>query len=166
MTQTSLSATSDLVTAAMLALLFWTSPVAAGDAAAPREPLKQDVYVALTLAGAHCGRITSVAENAPSDYSVQCQNGKRFRVYVTDNQIVHVVDRSPGAGGADAMRNDHQSRVARGLFAVVNLSGYDCDRVVGVEREPPLGYRVSCHNDTQYRISVVGDGRVKVEQVR
>jgi hypothetical protein len=136
------------------------------DASAPSpEQLKRDLYVTITLAGYHCGAVGTVVEQGPSDYAVACRNGKRYRVYATA-ETVHVVDRSSGEGSGPPARDDHGSLVARSLFAIVNLSGYDCDQVVRSERVPRLDYRVWCGNQTEYRIAVIGDGRVAVERIR
>jgi hypothetical protein len=149
----------------VIALLSRAADALGDDSAALREHFYRDVYVAITLAGYPCGSIKTVVQTKPSDYSVQCQNGKRYRVYATDDELVHVVDRSPGIGAPGATREDHESQVARSLFAIVNLSGYDCDEVAQIERQPRLAYSVRCRNGTQYRISVKGDGRVRVEPI-
>jgi hypothetical protein len=147
------------------ALLCRPTGGAADTAGSPPEPVTRDIYVAITLAGYHCGAVSTVVETGALDYSVRCRNGKLFRVYATGD-TVHVVDRSPGDRSAPAPRDDHDSLVARSLFAIVNLSGYDCDEVVGIERAPRREYRVRCGNGTQYRIAVAGDGRVAVERIR
>ncbi len=154
--------------AGLLAIAFLGRPadVAADDARSLRERLHADLHAAITLAGYPCGAISATVASGPSDYAVQCRNGRRFRVHSTDDGLVHVTDRSPGAGPAPAARADHAAHVARSLFALVNLSGYECDEVVGVEREPRRHYRVQCRNATRYRISVGADGWVAVERLR
>jgi hypothetical protein len=160
-------ATGAALAASLLAAALLCRPAggSADTAGSPPEEVRRDIYVAITLAGYHCGAVSTVVEKGPSDYSVQCRNGKLFRVYTT-GETVHVVDRSRGEQPALAARSDHDSLVARSLFAIVNLSGYDCDEVVGIERVPRLDYRVRCRNATQYRIAVIGDGRVAVERIR
>jgi len=152
-----------------IALLCWAllcrpAGGSANVSESPHELLRRDLYVAITLAGYHCGAVGTFVEKGPLDYAVSCRNGKRFRVYATDG-TVHVVDQSTGEGSAPPARDDHGSLVARSLFAIVNLSGYDCDEVVRLQRVPRLDYRVWCRNQTAYRIAVIGDGRVAVERI-
>lgn len=149
----------------VIACLGQPKDVMAREPGAEHGGLYRDLYVAITLAGLHCGAISAVAEEGPSDYSVQCQNGKRYRVYSTDGEIVRVVDRTPGVGPSPGAHEDHASRVARSLFAIVNLSGFDCDEVVRFERGPRLHYRLSCQNQKEYRISVVAARRVVVDRI-
>src|SRR5512134_179223 len=139
-----------------IALACLPVQVSAQDSGAPREELHRDLYVAIALAGYHCGAISVVVQEGLSEYSVGCRNGKHFRVYSIDERV-HVVERTPGVAAAPAGREDHDALIARSLFAIVNLSGYDCDRVVRMEREPRVHYRVWCGNDTQYRLSLTAD---------
>ncbi len=130
-----------------------------------QEELRRDIYVAIALAGYHCGAISAVVQDGPSEYTVACRNGKQFRIYSVDERV-HVVDRTPDLTAAPPAREDHDALIARSLFAIVNLSGHDCDRVVRVQREPQLQYRIWCANGTRYRISLTADERVAVEQLR
>jgi hypothetical protein len=152
--------------AACLALaLAWPARVTADDAALPQEELRRDIYVAIALAGYHCGAISTVVQDGPLEYSVACRNGKQFRIYSVEDRV-HIVDRTPGVAAAPPAREDHDALIARSLFAIVNLSGHDCDRVVRVQREPQLRYRIWCGNGTRYRISLTADERVAVEELR
>lgn len=147
------------------ALLWQPTAVSTDESGAPREAGYRDVYVAITLAGFRCKAISGIVKQDPSEYAVRCENDKRFRVYLTDDETVHVVDRSPGAGSAPLVHDDHGSRVVRSLFVIVNLSGFDCDEVVSFERGPRLHYRVWCQNDTKYQISVRNAGRLVVDRM-
>ena len=142
------------------------APGTAQDTPSERERLYGDVFATITLAGFHCGAVRSVTEEAPSDYTVACRNGKRYRVHSPDAESVRIVDQTPGVQRAPVERDDHGARISRSLFAIVNLLGHDCDEVVSIERGPRLHYRVWCRNDAVYRISVLEDGRVAVQRQR
>ena len=154
-----------------IALLCHPASTLAEDSAQPREALQRDLFNVITLAGRHCGAVVGVIENGASDYSVDCRNGKRFRVHVTGSGL-HVADetpaggKSPGVGDkAPAGSEDHNATVTQSLFAIVTLSGYDCDEVTRFERGPQLQYRVACRNGTAYRVSVRPGGRLEVAQL-
>lgn len=152
--------------AASLALaLAWPAQVAAEESALTQEELRRDIYVAIALAGYHCGAISAVTQDGPSEYTVGCRNGKQFRIYSVGDRV-HIVDRTPGVAATPPAPEDHDALIARSLFAIVNLSGHDCDRVINVEREPELQYRIACANGNRYRISLTADDRVAVEQLR
>ena len=155
-----------------IALLCHPASTLAEDSA-----LQRDLFSVITLAGRHCGAVVGVIENGASDYSVDCRNGKRFRVYVTGGGL-HVADetpaggKSPGVAGkapaitpVPARPEDHNAAVTQSLFAIVTLSGYDCDEVTRFERGPQLQYRVACRNGTNYQVSVRSGGRLEVAKV-
>jgi hypothetical protein len=163
---TAFRAIASVASAAAVALAFaGPARVAADDSALLQEELRRDLYVAIALAGYHCGAISAVAQDGPTEYSVACRNGKQFRIYSVGERV-HIVDRTPGVAATPPAPEDHDALIARSLFAIVNLSGHDCDRVVRIEREPQLQYRISCGNGTRYRISLTPDERVAVEQLR
>jgi hypothetical protein len=162
---TPVSALAGAAAAASLGLaLAWPAPAAADDAALAQENLRRDIYVAIALAGYHCGAISAVAQDGPSEYSVACRNGKQFRIYSVGDRV-HIVDRTPGVAATPPAPEDHDALIARSLFAIVNLSGHDCDQVVRLEREPQLQYRVWCANGTRYRVALTADERIVVEQL-
>ena len=101
----------------------------------------------------------------PDAQRARRRNGKQFLIYSVGERV-HIVDRTPGVAAAPPAPEDHDALIARSLFAIVNLSGHDCDRVVRVEREPHLQYRIWCANGTRYRLSLTADDRVAVEQLR
>lgn len=155
-----------------VALLYQAAAAWAGDPGPPREAQHRDLFSAITLTGHHCGAIVTVVENGTSDYAVQCRNGKRFRVQLMDGAVLvadetpAVAHETPGVAPTPSTRDDHRASVVRSLFAIVNLSGYDCDEVTRFERGPQLQYRVWCRNNTDYRISVRAGGRLEVAKLR
>jgi hypothetical protein len=162
--------TTARLAALALVLLFQPAGAPAQDAARPREAQERDLFSVITLAGQHCGAIVGVVENGASDYSVQCRNGKRFRVHSTGDSL-QVTDETPGVtptpstGQDHHAPGDHRASVAKSLFAIVNLSGKECDEVTRFERGPHLQYRVWCRNHTSYRISVRSGGRLEVAKL-
>jgi len=167
------------ITALSVTLLYQPASTLAEDAAQSHEALQHDLFGVITLAGRHCGAVVGVVENGPSDYTAECRNGKRFRVHVTSSGL-HVANETPAVPGkpaavgdkpsgaadnAPGASEDHRAAVARSLFAIINLSGYDCDEVTRFERGPQLQYRVWCGNNTDYRISVRSGGRVEVAKL-
>ena len=50
--------------------------------AAEDEALKKDMTSVIALQGMACGQVQAVKVNAENDYTCQCQDGNRYRVYV------------------------------------------------------------------------------------
>ena len=162
--------------AVWLAVLSTTLLCHPARARAEDTALQRDLFSVITLAGLPCGAVVSSVENSASDYSVDCRNGKRFRVHVTGGGL-HVTDetpagsKSPGfadkapATPAPAGPEDHDAAVNQSLFAIVTLSGYDCDEVTRFERGPQLQSGVACRNGTNYRVSVRSGGRLVVAEL-
>jgi hypothetical protein len=147
-------------------VLIWQQAGAfADDTGSTREEQHRDLHSVIALAGHYCGAIVAVVENGPSDYSVRCRNGRQFQVQTVDGKTVHVVDQTPGAVSPSSAREDHRALVERGLFAIVNLSGNDCDEVTRFEQAPQLEYRVWCRNGKSYRITVSADGQLDVASI-
>jgi len=68
------------LTALMAAFLaaFLTGP----SFAAEDEALKKDMASVIALQGMPCGQVQAVKVNAANDYTCQCTDGNRYRVYV------------------------------------------------------------------------------------
>jgi len=47
------------------------------------EALKKDLTAVIALNGLPCGRVVAVKVQAESDYAASCQDGNRYRVYMT-----------------------------------------------------------------------------------
>jgi hypothetical protein len=50
--------------------------------AADGPPLPQDMKAVIALQGLPCNQVVAVKRNADSDYSVSCQDGNRYHVFV------------------------------------------------------------------------------------
>ena len=50
--------------------------------AADGPPLPQDMRAVIALQGLPCDKVVNVKRNADSDYSVSCQDGNRYHVFV------------------------------------------------------------------------------------
>jgi len=50
--------------------------------AADDEALKKDMASVIALQGLPCGKVEAVKVNAESDYTCQCKDGNRYRVYI------------------------------------------------------------------------------------
>lgn len=47
------------------------------------EALKKDLTAVIALHGQPCGRVVAVKVQAENDYAASCQDGNRYRVYLT-----------------------------------------------------------------------------------
>jgi hypothetical protein len=47
------------------------------------EALKKDLTAVIALHGLPCGRVVAVKVQAENDYAASCQDGNRYRVYLT-----------------------------------------------------------------------------------
>jgi len=61
----------------ILAALFAGPSFAAED-----EAVKKDIASVIALQGLPCGQVEAVKVNAENDYTCQCKDGNRYRVYV------------------------------------------------------------------------------------
>jgi hypothetical protein len=58
------------------------------------EALKKDLTAVIALHGLPCGQVIAVKVQAESDYAASCQDGNRYRVYMTAEGRVVVGNRS------------------------------------------------------------------------
>jgi len=80
--------------AAVLAL-FPAALLASPTFAAEDEALKKDMASVIALQGLPCGQVETVKVNAPSDYTCQCKDGNRYRVYMNPAGRVIVEKQNP-----------------------------------------------------------------------
>ena len=67
----------------LLAQLLLLAAFLAGPSfAAADEALKKDMAAVIALQGLPCGQVEAVQVNAENDYTCQCKDGNRYRVYV------------------------------------------------------------------------------------
>jgi hypothetical protein len=58
--------------------------------AAHREIVKKDLFAVITLNGTQCEEVVDFEIQEETLYIATCKNGKRFRIYVTDDGRVEV----------------------------------------------------------------------------
>ena len=58
----------------------------------------------------------------------------------------------------------HDAFMKRELFAIVNLAGHDCDRVLSYTHVGSRDSLVTCDNQAVYRVHVTAEGRVAVDR--
>lgn len=56
-------------------------------------PVPKDLFAVITLRGKPCGAVKSYERRGDADYLVECTDGHRYRVYVTDEERVVVEER-------------------------------------------------------------------------
>jgi len=71
---------SPRVLVTVLAAFATLGAVRAG--AADDPTLSQDMKAVIALNGQSCDKVTAVKRNADSDYTVSCQDGNRYHVFV------------------------------------------------------------------------------------
>lgn len=69
---------STLLAQSLLLVAFIAGP----SFAAEDETLKKDMTSVIALQGLPCGQVDAVKVNAENDYTCQCKDGNRYRVYV------------------------------------------------------------------------------------
>ncbi len=57
--------------------------------------VKQDLFAVITLTGTPCGEVVEYVVQGELDYLATCETGDRYRVHVTAEGNVNVVDHSP-----------------------------------------------------------------------
>ena len=67
------------VAQSLLVAAFLAVPSRAED----EEALKKDLTAVIALQGLPCGQVVAVKVQAESDYAASCQDGNRYRVYMT-----------------------------------------------------------------------------------
>ena len=165
-------------------LVLLSSMNAAGDPE-PRPPgLVNDLVAALTLQGIRCDEVTDLERKGEKNYEVECQEGGRFQVSEKSDgglgifNLIGGVARLGVAGLGHVLRLpgqilglgrdtvEHSAEVALGLFAIVKLSGGNCDEVIDVRQQSDTDHTVACRNGQTHRVFTNDDGLVVVEQSR
>ena len=127
------------------------------------QALSSDLRSVIILAGYPCHRIESIGHPNSADYHVTCDIDRHYRVHVSEEKEI-VVERRAKPPRASAAEVDHEEFMRRQLFAIVNLAGHECPRVVDYEQHGSRESIVTCEGQLVYRISVTAEGRVKVEK--
>lgn len=73
----------------VMTLLCAGSPVAAEDTAG-EVAVARDLTAVIALQGLPCGQVVSASQQGEDDYVATCENGDRYRVYVTSEGRVVV----------------------------------------------------------------------------
>ena len=60
---------------------------------------------------------------------------------------------------------EHDAEVARSLFSIIELSGYACELITGVDSKTSDEHVVSCASGQSYRVYTAEDGLVTVDVV-
>ena len=67
----------------LLACLLFSAAFLSGSSfAAEDEVLKKDMTSVIALHGLPCGQVAAVKVNAENDYTCQCKDGNRYRVFI------------------------------------------------------------------------------------
>ena len=84
-------------------------------------------------------------------------------VYTNLATITALLAACAGTQAADR-RKVHDELVKKDLFAVITLQGHNCGKVISFERQKQHDYVATCTNGKSFRIYVVPEGRVAVDQ--
>jgi hypothetical protein len=128
------------------------------------EELRSDLRSVIVLAGYPCDSIVAFTNPIPSDYHVSCDADRLYRVHVSEEKRIVVENRSDPEGTASQTDSDHDAFMRRQLFAIVNLAGHECSRVVYHEVRGSRDSIVTCEDQTTYRVHVTPEGRVEVDR--
>lgn len=149
------------IAASCVSLLLLAGPAAT---AQPDErQLGRDLRSVIILAGYPCRAIESYTHPNPNDYHVWCAADRQYGVHVSEEKGVIVESRTGAADAAPRDLTTHEAIMQRHLFAIVNLAGHECGRVLDFERRGPRDSIVRCEDDSAYRIRVTPEGRVSVD---
>lgn len=141
------------------------APVAAQTGQQPTdEELRKDLRSVIVLAGYPCRSVVEFTSPDQSVYHVSCEADRMYRVHVSEEKHVVVESRSDPAGAASKADSDHEAFMHRQLFAIVNLAGKECTRVLHYERQGPRDSIVTCEDQSVYRVHVTPEGRVAVDE--
>ncbi len=77
------------ITSSIVMLLAATGPVHADDAT-----FSNDLMATIALQGKRCDKLIKVKRNGDSDYSVVCQDGNRYHIFVNPQGRVLVQEES------------------------------------------------------------------------
>ena len=129
-----------------------------------REELQSDLRSVIVLAGYPCNTVVAFTNPIPNDYHVSCDADRLYRIRVSEAKGIVVENRSDPGGAASVVDADHDAFMRRQLFAIVNLAGHECGRVVSHEMRGTRDSIVTCEDETTYRIHVTPEGRVEVDR--
>jgi hypothetical protein len=148
---------------ALFAMMLWSAPIQAqmlsGDVG-----LAEDLRTVIILAGYPCKQVSAHSQSDQSEYRVSCDVDRHYRVSISEEKRIVVEAQSGPAMEAVPGSAAHEEFMKRQLFAIVNLTGHDCEGVLSYERIGPKGHTVICEDQTVYRIHVTPEGRVAVEK--
>ncbi|MGI9319646.1 MAG: hypothetical protein ACR2QW_20115 [bacterium] len=128
---------------------------------AKMDGLKQDLHTALILEGHYCGDIVALTQTNDSDYTVRCKNGKRYRIYISEEGDVEI---EHSADVVKQVENDHVSQVKRQLYTIIALSGKMCEKVLEYNKIEPHTHIATCKNGKQYQVRVTSEGWVLIHE--
>jgi len=128
------------------------------------EELRSDLRSVIVLAGYPCNSVVTFTNPIPSDYHVSCDADRLYRVHVSEEKEIVVENRSDPEGTVSESDADHDAFMRRQLFAIVNLAGHECGRVVHHEVRGTRDSIVTCEDQTAYRVHVTPEGRVEVDR--
>jgi hypothetical protein len=128
------------------------------------EELRSDLRSVIILAGYPCNSVVEFTNPIPSDYHVSCDADRLYRVHISEEKGIVIENRSAPEGAVSDAETGHEAFVRRQLFAIVNLAGHECDRVVYHEVRGARDSIVTCDDQTTYRVHVTPEGRVEVDR--
>ena len=149
------------IAASCVSLLLLAGPAAT--AQSDERELERDLRSVIVLAGYPCRAIESYTHPSPNDYHVWCDADRQYGVHVSEEKEVIVESRTAAADAAPGEPTTHEAIMQRHLFAIVNLAGHECERVLDFARLGPRESIVRCEDDSAYRIRVTPEGRVSVD---
>jgi len=126
------------------------------------EAIKLDLLTALTLEGQSCGAVISYEIKSETDNIAKCENGRRFRLYVSEEGTLKIVALM---STPLKMIKPVLSRIlflGKSVRGILNLSGKACESVLRVKGDGQKGQIISCKGGLLYHIVVAPGGRVKV----
>lgn len=158
-------------------------PASGADLPAPATgpELVEDLRATLAWHGTRCPAIIDVKAVNGGDLTVACSDGARYRLQVSKEQevrVLRIVERIVGSGvnlvvatlrlpsrilGYGASGPEHVTDVTKRLFAILTLTGHDCDEVVTVERRASDDHVVTCGNGRVYRVHPSADGLIAID---
>jgi len=143
-------------------LWFFCNTGVAQSPSLDEEAIKMDLLTALTLEGHPCDAVISFEIKSETDNIATCENGRRFRLSLTEDGALKVVALM---STPLQMIKPVLSRIlflGKSVRGILNLSGKACESVLGVQGDGQKGQIISCKGGLFYHIVVAPNGRVEV----
>ncbi len=147
-----------------VSLFFWffCSIGVAQSPSLDEEAIKLDLLTALTLEGHPCGAVISFEIKTETDNVTNCENGRRFRLYVSEEGTLKIVALMSSPLKMIKPVLSRFFLIKKSVLGLLNFSGKACDSVLGVQGDGQKGQIISCNGGLFYHIVVTPSGRVEV----